>query len=280
MTEIRERSEMILPGPAQALASLLDVPLPDLDGDEGLPLLWHWIYLLDRPAQRDLGDDGHPVRGSIPQPPGPQRRRMWAGGEVRSLHPLRTGEVATRRTQVLSIEEKQGRSGALTFVAVGHEISQRGQVVVQERHDIVYRDRAQSPPAESTPGDVPHPLRSDEWAIDITPTLLFRYSALTYNAHRIHYDRDYCREVEGYGGLLTHGPLQALAMTEAARIRRMTVTPGLSCTYRLIAPLFDHQGLIARAAADDDGVHASVRDHWGRQTAHARIAGETGPAAV
>ena len=223
MSEVIERTETLLPGPAQALGALLDVPVPDLAGGAGLPLLWHWIYLLERPAQADLGPDGHPVRGTIPAPPGPGRRRMWAGGRVRASGPLRCGEPATRRSRVQSVEDKQGRSGPLTFCVVHHQIWQRGRVVIDELQDIVYR-AAVSPagqPAAAWEGPEIPPAEGER-AIEVSPTLLFRFSALTYNAHRIHYDRDYARDVEGYPGLLTHGPLQALAMTEAARAAATT----------------------------------------------------------
>ncbi|TCO45369.1 FAS1-like dehydratase domain-containing protein [Actinocrispum wychmicini] len=248
-------TELLQPEPAQALGALLGVPVPDLDA--GLPLLWHWVYLLDRPAQADLGPDGHPLRAA----PAPGMRRMWAGGRVRTHGTLRCGEPATKRTQVLSVQEKQGRSGPLTFVVVGHLITQRGQVVVDEQQDIVYRQRHSGPP-ENTPQEVP--AGKDEWSIDITPTLLFRFSALTYNAHRIHYDRDYARDIEGYPGLLTHGPLQALAMAEAARA--LGVRGDLLFEYRLTAPLFDHQGMIVRAARDGDTIATAVRDVYGRVT--------------
>ncbi|MGK4595010.1 mesaconyl-C4 CoA hydratase [Amycolatopsis sp. w19] len=251
--------EILQPGPAEALASLLDVDLPDLDRD-GLPPLWHWFYLLDRPAQSDLGPDGHPVRGTIPAPPEPGRRRMWAGGRVRALGPLRCGLPAERHTEVLSTTEKQGRTGRLTFVVTGHRIVQSGAVVVEEEQDIVYRDAA-SGQVEAAIEEPEVPAAEDEWAIDVSPTLLFRFSALTYNAHRIHYDRDYARDVEGYPGLLTHGPLQALAMAEAAR--KQGSTGRLAFDYRLVSPLFDHQGMIVRA--DEGGT--AVRDRHGRRTA-------------
>jgi 3-methylfumaryl-CoA hydratase len=247
-----ERTEFLVPGPAEALAGLLDVPLPDVERD-GLPLLWHWLYLLERPAQADLGPDGHPGGAGHAG-----RHRMWAGGRVRTPGVLRCGEPATRRTEVSSVHEKQGRSGALTFVVVGHQITQRGEVVVDEEQDIVYR--AGNPIAPAADGPVV-PVGADEWAIDVSPTLLFRFSALTYNAHRIHYDRDYARDVEGYPGLLTHGPLQALAMAEAARALGRTG----DFEYRLVAPLFDHQGMVVRAASDTGST--SVRDVHGRQTA-------------
>jgi 3-methylfumaryl-CoA hydratase len=264
-----ERTEIPQPEPACALADLLGVPVPELGA--GLPPLWHWVYLLDRPALADLGPDGHPVRGTLPAPPGPGRRRMWAGGRVAVTGPLRCGEPATKRTRVLAVTEKHGRSGHLTFVTVGVQVLQGGAVVVAEEQDIVYRDaavRAQSQAAQP-PGAVV-PGGQGEREIGISPALLFRFSALTYNAHRIHYDRDYCRDVEGYPGLLTHGPLQALAMAEAARAAGSTGgrTGNASFAYRLVSPLFDDQGLIVSAVQRPDGTTVTAaRDRYGRQTA-------------
>jgi 3-methylfumaryl-CoA hydratase len=279
VTDVITRTETLAPEPARALGALLGVPVPDLERD-GLPLLWHWIYLLDRPAQADLGPDGHPVRGTLPAPPGPGRRRMWAGGRVRLSGPLRCGAPATRRTSVLAVAEKQGRSGRLTFVTVGHDISQGDAVVIAEEQDIVYRDSAAAasgPAATSAagPGGLGDagpviPPGPGEWEIEISPTLLFRFSALTYNAHRIHYDRDYTRDVEGYPGLLTHGPLQALAMAEAGRAAGRA--GNLSFDYRLVSPLFDFQGLVVSATAGPDGATVTAaRDRHGRQTASGRL---------
>ena len=267
-----ERTETLLPEPGCALGALLGVPVPDLAHGAGLPLLWHWVYLLDRPAQADLGPDGHPVRGTITSSPGPGRRRMWAGGRVRTSGQLRCGEAATKRSRVLSVQEKQGRTGPLTFIAVEHQILQGGGVVIDEQQDIVYRGAV--PPAgqaSATAGEGPVVRPADgEWAIEVSPSLLFRFSALTYNAHRIHYDRDYARQVEGYPGLLTHGPLQALAMAEAAR------TAGhhderLTFEYRLTSPLFDFQGMVVSAARERDAMVTAVRDIYGRQTATGRL---------
>ena len=224
MTEVIERTEMLQPEPARALGALLGVPVPDLEHGAGLPLLWHWIYLIDRPAQADLGPDGHPVRGTLPAPPGPGRRRMWKvrGGRVRTTRGrLRAGSPATKRTSVLSVTQKQGRSGHLTFVTVGHQIVQDGQLVIDEEQDIVYREAVAVPApapaadaafAEEPAGEPPRvPPGDGEWEIDVSPTLLFRFSALTYNAHRIHYDRDFCRDV-------SEGVPQACSPT--ARCRR------------------------------------------------------------
>ncbi len=275
--EVRELTELITPGPAEALAGLLGAPRPDA----ALPLLWHWVYLLDRPPQAILGADGHPARDAVPTPPGPGLRRMFAGGRVSQHTPLRTGAEATRRTWQASSTLKQGRSGPLHFVTVRSEISQDGQVVITEEQDLVYR----KPPPDGAPAAASAvtlapaadpqpqpPAGTRDWPVEVNPVLLFRFSALTYNAHRIHYDRDYAR-AEGYPGLLVHGPLQALLMAELAR-------PELSArcdySYRLVAPLFDGQGLIVSASAEDDGVRVAARDGAGSTTA----AGVIRPAAA
>jgi 3-methylfumaryl-CoA hydratase len=261
VSEVVRRSELITPEPAEALAGALDVVAPDLERD-GLPLTWHWLHLLDRTPARDLGPDGHALRGVVPAPPAPGRRRMWAGGAVHRLGPLRPGEVATRTSRVAATTEKQGHSGPLTFVAVEHVVEQRGEVVVRERQDVLYREESGAlAPSEAT-GRVP--VGDGEWEVQVTPTLLFRFSALTYNSHRIHYDRDYARDVEGYPGLVVHGPLQALLMAELARARGQVAT---SLEYRLVAPLHDHQGLVVGLSGDD----AQVRDASGRRTAQGRL---------
>jgi 3-methylfumaryl-CoA hydratase len=269
VSAVVRRTELITPEPATALAGLLDVAPPDLDA--GLPLGWHWLHLLERPAQRDLGEDGHALRGTVPAPPGPGRRRMWAGGSVRTLGPLRVGEPATRSSRVLSSTEKSGRSGRLTFVTVGHVVEQAGAVVVEERQDILYRGAEASPLAGKPVEEPAVPLGDDEWEVPVGPTLLFRFSALTYNGHRIHYDRDYARDVEGYPGLVVHGPLQALLMAEAGRARGVPTGTGTSLDYRLVAPLFDGQGLVVGAAGGTDDLATTVRDAAGRCTARGRL---------
>ena len=250
------------------IRQLLGVPAPDLAGGAGLPPLWHWAYLLERAPLADLGPDGHPVRGTLPVPPGPGLHRMWAGGRVTVTGTLRCGEPATKRTRVLSVAEKDGRSGPLTFVTVGHQVTQGGEVAVVEEQDLVYRAAPGGPaPSDPAPAAAPEvPAGPGEREIPVTPVVLFRFSALTFNAHRIHYDRDYCRDVEGYPGLLTHGPLQALAMAEAARAGGRL--DGAAFGYRLVSPLFDTQGLFVSARPGPDGtVVTSARDRYGRQTA-------------
>ena len=269
MTEVREVTELITPGPAEALAGLLGVPAPD---QGRLPLLWHWAYLLDRPPQAILGADGHPARDAIPTPPGPGLRRMFAGGRASQHGPLRTGAEATRRTWQASSARKQGRSGPLHFITVRSEISQDGQVVITEEQDLVYREPAPAPDPQPPADGQATPAGARDWPVEVNPVLLFRFSALTYNAHRIHYDRDYAR-AEGYPGLLVHGPLQALLMAELARPE---LPAQCDYSYRLVAPLFDGQGLIISAATDADSVRVTARDAAGRSTA----AGVIRPAAA
>jgi 3-methylfumaryl-CoA hydratase len=273
MSDVIMETDALAVEPAFALGGLLGVPVPDLAGGAGLPLLWHWCYLLDRPAQADLGPDGHPVRGALPVPPAPGLRRMWAGGRVRASGELRCGEPAVRLTKVRSMTDKVGRTGPMTFVVVGHQIAQRNQVVIDEEQDFVYRAPVTGV-AGGTDADeaAVAPAGVGEREITVSPTLLFRFSALTYNAHRIHYDRDYARDVEGYPGLLTHGPLQALAMAEAARAAEETdaAVPGAReryFEYRLVSPLFDHQGMIVSALPREGATATAVRDRYGRQTA-------------
>ncbi|MBM9464392.1 hypothetical protein JL108_13105 [Aeromicrobium sp. YIM 150415] len=271
-----ERTELITPEPARALAGLLQVEDPTARNDAELPLLWHWIYLLDRPAREDIGADGHPVRDTLPQPPGLGQRRMWAGGRVKLLGQLRFGEPATRRSTVVSSVEKQGRSGPLTLVTVSHRIHQDGVLVIDEEQDVVYRPHpagSSAPPQTPGPAAIePTPISASgaPWVLAVDSPLLFRYSALTYNGHRIHYDRDYAREIEGYPGLLVHGPLQATCMAEAARAQG-AVRARVDMTYRLISPLVDFQGMVVVAAREGSIFRASVRDAAGRATAEGTI---------
>lgn len=267
--ETSERSELLTVGPAEALAGLLGSPTGEVLDGASLPLLWHWVYMLDRVPQVDLAEDGHPVRGVVPTPPAPGLRRMFAGGRVQIMDDLRWGERAVRRTRVRRQVSKSGRSGALTFVTVGHEILQRGVVVIDDEQDIVYRQAHGS--ARPTHITVPlsEPITLGQ-RCQIDPMVLFRFSALTYNAHRIHYDRDYAREVEGYPGLVVHGPLQALVMAEA--MRRVRPSAHLAqFSYRFIEPLFDTQGMFVETGLDGDGVAAAITDDAGRQTASARL---------
>ncbi|WP_425309197.1 MaoC family dehydratase N-terminal domain-containing protein [Ammonicoccus fulvus] len=241
-----ERSEPILPGPTEAMAALFNLPRPT---DEVLGFGWQWAYLLDRPATADLGRDGHPARNVVPAPPGPGRRRMWAGGRMRMVTGLRVGDAAIRRTRIESSIDKTGRTGRLTIVTVKHDYLANGEVALEEWQDLVYRDESRTalPPAAADPLE----RFDDDWEVATSSTLLFRFSALTYNGHRIHYDRDYAKTVEGYPGLVVHGPIQALLMAQHARHRIGVPRPGDEFEYRLVSPVFDDEGLVIQALPDD-----------------------------
>jgi 3-methylfumaryl-CoA hydratase len=193
---------------------------------------------------------------------------MFAGGRASQSGQLRIGAEATRRTWQASSSLKNGRSGPLYFVTVRSEISQGGQVVVTEEQDLVYREPAENSGQPSAAAADPQrpPPGSREWQVEVSPVLLFRFSALTYNAHRIHYDQEYARAAEGYPGLVVHGPLQVLLMAELAR--REAARPAASgFSYRLVAPLFEGQGLIVSVAADGQKIHVMTRDSADRTTA-------------
>ncbi len=253
-------SEVIAAEPTQAMAGLLDID-PPADGQ--VPELWHWLHLLERRPTRDLGPDGHPTSG-IPAPPGPGRRRMFAGGRVDTLRRLRVGAEATRRSWVSKSVEKQGRSGPLTFVTVRHEIHQDGALAIAEEQDIVYRAPGGSGLPTDAAGDSPVE-REAHLVLPVDRVLLFRFSALTYNAHRIHYDLDWVRH-EGYDDLVVHGPLQALLMGELARRSGRTLV-GHRFAYRLVSPMIGPQPIHVYAAEAGLRAGAEVRTANGRRTA-------------
>ena len=257
------RSELLVPGPAVALGALLDEDVSAIGDGWELPPLWHWVYLLDRPAQADLGPEGH-SRHAVPAPPREGLRRMFAGGRVRIHRPLRLGAPATRSVEVVDTSTRHGRSGVFTVVTTRATLTQDGGPAVVDEQDIVYREPTPLPTAARPDGAPPQdwPWRS----LRIDPVLLFRFSALTYNAHRIHYDVDYCREAD-YPGLVVHGPLQALLMAEAVRGRGAV----RALSYRLVAPLTLGQGIQVGASPVSTPVRAEVRDAAGRRTATAEF---------
>jgi len=221
--------------PVAALSATLDRDDPAPAAGDPLPPLWHWLYFLPLVRQSAIGPDGHPSRGGF-LPPVPLPRRMWAGGRFTFHQPLRVGEDITRTSTVADVTVKTGRSGSLCFVLVRHEIAGANGLALTEEHDIVYRDLA--PPNEAPPAPRPAPVDA-VWQRDIVPddVMLFRYSALTFNGHRIHYDRRYVTEVEGYPGLIVHGPLIATLLLDL--LRRNTAEPLKSFRFKAISPLFD-----------------------------------------
>jgi 3-methylfumaryl-CoA hydratase len=175
--------------------------------------LWQWFFFLPRVCQSQLDVDGHPQRGGF-MPPIELARRMFAGARMRFFRPLIIGESATRTSIIRDVTEKEGRSGKLAFVTIGHTIRQNSEICLEEEQDIVYRE--QGAPIEAPKRAELPPVPEECWTRLVVPqpTLLFRFSALTFNAHRIHYDRNYATVVEGYPGLVVHGPLTAVLLME------------------------------------------------------------------
>ena len=232
-TETRE--ERLSSFPSNALAATLDRDDPLYNEGADLPPLWHWLHFLPISPLSDAGPDGHPARGGF-LPPVPLPRRMWAGSRLSFLKPLLIGEICCRISTVTKVEHKAGKSGDLVVVTVRHEITGERGPAIEEEHDIVYRSMAT--PGAASPPSVAAPVDAD-WTFPVTPdpVLLFRYSALTFNSHRIHYDLDYVTNEEGYPGLIVHGPLIATLLLDGlrrarpeARIKRFS--------FRAIAPTF------------------------------------------
>jgi 3-methylfumaryl-CoA hydratase len=204
---------------AASFAAVLDESSPDLRPGAPLPPLWHVLQAPDHPATHDLGDDGHPRDGHF-LPPLPDRRRMFAGGRAEFRAPLRVGDEVVRRTELATVRPTTGRSGELLFVTLRTTHRVAGEIRVVDEQDLVYRTGA---PAATSPAAAPavesSPPAVEPWRLQVypDPVLLFRFSALTYNAHRIHYDLRYATEVEGHPGLLVHGPLLALLLLELPR---------------------------------------------------------------
>ncbi len=261
-SEVVERTEMLTRGPLDALAGVLDVDPPGVV----VPLMWHQALLLERPAQATLGPDGHPTAG-IPAPPGAGRRRMFAGGRVTQLRELSADHPATRMTRLIGTVDKQGRSGPMRFTTVEHRFVQDGQICLIEEQDIVYRDGGGT---LTLPAAQTSPMQGSRLELDVTETLLFRYSALTYNAHRIHYDRAWC-EVEGYADLVVHGPLQALLMAQFLRQQGASFL-GRRFSYRLLAPMIGPQRMTVSCPQADGGAErVQVLSEAGVRTASGEV---------
>ena len=267
----RVHTDILAPGPARAMLGLLDRDPRGIAEGDALPLGWHWLYFRQPTRASRLARDGHEVRGDF-MPDVDLPRRMWAGGTLRTLHPVSLGEPAQLRSRIASITGKRGRSGRLVFVTVGHAVLQRDRRCVEEEQVIVYREpaprasaatvRPKSAPRQaatcaqgggsaqaagmrdvaSSGGEGTGP--TPEWTETFLPTTvtLFQFSALTYNGHRIHYDHPYVTRQEGYPGLLVHGPLTALLLLDAAQ--RHSPRPVRQFRYRALAPLFVDQPIV------------------------------------
>ena len=250
--------------PYAALCATLDRPAGRPPAGTPLPPLWHWLYFLPLYRQSDLGPDGHANRGGF-LPPVPLPRRMWAGSQFEFHGALHVGDRLTRVSTIAAVSQKSGRSGPLVFVKVRHEVSANGETTpaLIEFHDIVYREAPK--PDDVVPAPRPAPDAS-QWARRWIPddVLLFRYSALTFNGHRIHYDRRYVTEVEGYPGLVVHGPLIATLLLDSLRseLPEARVT---KFEFRAVRPLFDTAPFDVCGDRLPDGkrVHLWARDDQG-----------------
>lgn len=248
------------PGPLMRLDALLD--RQPVSAPKAVPPLGHWLYFLPDSKQSDLGEDGHPRHGSLHVVPG---RRMWAGGRVDLHAELPVGQAARRRTTVSQIRQKQGKSGSLTFVTLRHEIEVGAGRAITEEQDLVYREVAGTP----APGEPDRRVAQASRAMEVDETMLFRYSALTFNAHRIHYDRDYATKVEGYPALVVHGPLQATLLVDfLARVHPSVRLRHFA--FRGVRPLFERREFTLNLAEDGDGFSLWTRDDQGFACMQAR----------
>lgn len=252
--------DQISAGPARRMRATLDglVGNPALLGEAGasfgapgqsLPPPWHWIYFLPEPLRTGLGGDGHPKLGGL-LPPVALPRRMWAGSRLVFHDELRIGEAARKVSTVRDVQMKEGRSGRLCFVTMHHQVFVGDLLKITEEQDIVYREEAAPGEKPAAPQPAPDGAQFTR-QIDPDPVLLFRYSALTFNSHRIHYDRPYNEQVEGYAGLVVHGPLIATLLLDSAveqavaRGRRLT-----EFSFRAVSPLLDTAPFRVEGAAE------------------------------
>lgn len=238
---------------AQAAAATLDEPQASFVAGAELPVPWHWFYFLPKGAQAELSVDGHPKRGGF-MPPIPYPRRMFAGARLTVHQPLRLGAPAERHGEIRKVELKHGKTGALGFVTVGYRFVQGGTLCLEEEQDIVYREAGAPVPAPEVRPFPEPPTGAWRRVVTPDPRLLFRFSAITFNAHRIHYDRPYAMQEEGYPGLVVHGPLTAVLLAQL--VRQSQPAPIRAFSFRAQAPLFDTAPY--QIAGVRDGTHVAL----------------------
>jgi len=258
-----EASDTVTAQLVKGLRATLFLPVGEPKAGDAAPFTVHWCLAPPVVAASELGPDGHPARGGF-LPPVPLPRRMWAGGELEFIDPLRVGDEATRTSRISDVTVKSGSTGTLCFVAVEHVITTSRGVAIRERHDIVYRDIGGAP-AAAPKAPPPPPVAKHRESHVSDPVLLFRYSALTFNGHRIHYDRDYVTKVEGYPGLIFHGPMQAAFIVElAAKLHHGQ--PPKELTYRGVQPLFEGTEFSVNANEKDGGLELWIANAEGQPT--------------
>ena len=248
--------DQVTPTPIAALTATLDIEAPHPLAGDPVPPLWHWLYFLETHGQAELSPDGHAKLGGF-LPPVPLPRRMWAGGRFEFRRPLHVGETLTRTSRIVDVQEKKGRTGKLVFVVVRHEIGNAEGIALTEEQDLVYRDHAKPGDPASAPRPAP---AGAAWERVIRPddVFLFRYSALTFNGHRIHYDRRYATETEGYPGLVVHGPLIATLLLDLLRRHVPEATNLARFEFRAVSPLFDNSPFKLCAKPESDGKTVSL----------------------
>lgn len=255
----RQITDMLGHFPARALAATLNRTRVPKEND-ALPLGWQWLYFIGTPAASDLGADGHPKLGEF-LPPAPLPRRMWAGGAMQVEHPLHLGRPAQQHSSIRSVDVKRGRSGDLLFVTLEHVLSQGGRRCITEQQKLVYRPMptAQAPLAAGEPAP-----DSADWVQTVTPdpVLLFRYSALTFNSHRIHYDRPYAMDKECYPGLVVQSPLIATLLLELVH-DHMPEARLRSFQFRALRPTFDSHPFFVCGRNEGDRLRLWSADHEG-----------------
>ena len=262
--------DTIGPTPVVALTATLDHPATPVETGTPLPPLWHWLYFLPMHRQSEIGPDGHAKRGGF-LPPVPLPRRMWAGSQLEFRAPVRVGDRVARTSTIDNVTTKEGRTGPLVFVKVRHELRCNGAAdpAIVEFHDIVYRGAKQ--PGDVDPPPTPAP-QGAAWQREIVPddVLLFRYSALTFNGHRIHYDRKYVTEVEGYPGLIVHGPLIATLLMDLLR-REAREADVASFRFKAVRPTFDGPAIRVNGQRNGNEVKLWAQDHEGWLTMDAAV---------
>ncbi|MFK7864927.1 MAG: MaoC family dehydratase N-terminal domain-containing protein [Pseudohongiellaceae bacterium] len=240
---------------ANSLAATLDRQQCTFLNGEALPPLWQWLYFLPTARQSLLSEDGHPRKGAF-LPPIELPRRMWAGSRICFHQPLTIGSESRKTSAIKSIQLKEGRSGKLAFVCVEHQIESESGVAITEEQDIVYKANP-SVKAPSSPKIMAPTSQDYSMTVKPDPVLLFRYSALTFNSHRIHYDRDYTTAVEGYPGLVVHGPLLATFLMELVTTQYPNRTVR-DFEFKAISPLFDDGVFKVCGLAPDDNGHSEL----------------------
>jgi 3-methylfumaryl-CoA hydratase len=255
------RTDMVWPLLIRGLAATLDIPEAEVSPDNRLPPLWHWMLFQEWVPESGLGPDGHPRRGGFLPPVHDLPRRMWAGGRVEFLGELRAGDPVRRTSTILKIEEKAGGAGRLVFVTVRHEIHGPSGLRIREEQDIVYRG-AEGAAVKAASSAPPPPSGAFTRTVQPDPVLLFRYSALTANGHRIHYDLGYVTREEGYPGLVVHGPLQATWLADLVRRSRQGASIA-RFAFRGRRPAFDQNILTLVGYEADRGLRLETRDHEG-----------------